>query len=179
MGTESRLYTIADLSEVWVLGRVYERDLRFLSLGQKATVSLDAFPGELFEGSVDYIGSELDPKTRTVEARVVLANASGRFRPGMFGSMTVFTGHQHVGGVHEDALLVPLAALQRVESGYVVYVMSGLGEFKQTPVRVIAQSREFAEITGVIEPGSRIVTGDTFLLESEVSKEEMGGGHSH
>lgn len=162
-----------------MLGSVYERDLRFLDVGQKATVSLDAFPGELFEGTVDYIGSELDPKTRTVEARVVLANPDRRFRPGMFGSMTVFTEHAHTGEIHEDALLVPLSALQRTDDGHAVYVRSGPGEFRQVPVQVIARSKELAEIRGEVEPGSEVVTGDTFILKSEASKEELGGGHSH
>jgi cobalt-zinc-cadmium efflux system membrane fusion protein len=179
VGTDSRLYTIADLSEVWVLGRVYERDLRFLRPGQKATVSLDAFPGELFDGTVEYLGSELDPRTRTIEARVALANPQRRFRPGMFGRVMVFTEHEHTGEAHEDAFLVPLAALQRTEAGYVVYVMLAPGEFRETPVQVIAQSKEFAEITGEIQPGARLATGDTFILKSEVSKEKMGGGHSH
>jgi len=173
--TATRLYTIADLSDVWVMGRVYERDIRALREGQKATLRLDAFPKQRFEGVVDYIGSQLDPSTRTVEARVILPNPEGRFRPGMFGMVTVFAD----AAPDADGLLVPTAALQRVAGGHVVFVVVGDGEYRQARVRVVAQSKEFAQIAGELRPGVRVAVGDTFILKSEVGKEAMGGGHSH
>jgi multidrug efflux pump subunit AcrA (membrane-fusion protein) len=124
---------------------------------------------------VDYIGSQLDPSTRTVEARVILPNPEGRFRPGMFGMVTVFSD----AAPDADGLLVPTAALQRVAGGHVVFVVVGDGEYRQARVRVVAQSKEFAQIAGELRPGVRVAVGDTFILKSEVGKEAMGGGHSH
>lgn len=179
VSTETQLYTVADLTDVWVMGRVYERDVRFLERGQKATVRLDAFPDELFDGVVDYIASQLDPDTRTVEARVVLPNPEARFRPGMFGTVTVFTNHHDERGSNDAGLLVPVGALQRVKDGYVVFALGDPGEFRQVSVRVLRKSKTFAEISGDIVPGDRIVVGDTFVLKSEVGKADMGGGHAH
>lgn len=173
--TATQLYTIADLSDVWVMGRVYERDIRLLREGQKATVRLDAFPDELFKGVVDYIGSQLDPDTRTVEARVVLPNPQRRFRPGMFGMVTVFSE----AAADAAGLLVPLAAVQRVAGGHVVFEIMGEGKFRQVPVQIVAQSKAFAQVTGDLQPGARIAVGDTFVLKSEVGKKAMGGGHGH
>ena len=175
VNTETQLYTIADLSDVWVMGRVYERDIRLLREGQKATVRLDAFPDELFKGVVDYIGSQLDADTRTVEARVELPNPQRRFRPGMFGMVTVFTE----GAADAAGLLVPLAAVQRVAGGHVVFEFMGEGEFRQVPVQIIAKSKDFAQVSGDLKVGDKLAVGDTFVLKSEAGKGEMGEGHAH
>ncbi|HOQ88462.1 MAG TPA: efflux RND transporter periplasmic adaptor subunit, partial [Phycisphaerae bacterium] len=180
VGTDSPLYTIADMSNVWVIGRVYEREMRFMKIGQKATVRLDAFPGELFEGVVDYIGSQLDPDTRTVQARVVLPNPERRFRPGMFGVVTVFMDRtSDATATAPGSLLVPISALQRVEDGHVVYRVIEEGVFEAVPVQVTARSQEFAEVTGGLAPDDQVVVGETFILKSEMGREAMGGGHSH
>ncbi|MCH7994719.1 MAG: efflux RND transporter periplasmic adaptor subunit [Planctomycetes bacterium] len=178
VNTDTHLYTIADLSNVWVMGRAYERDIRFLEPGQKTTVRLDAFPGQLFEGKVDYIANHLDPGTRTVQVRVVLPNPNGRLRPGMFGTVVIHIGEAS-GIAARIGTLVPAAALQRVKNGFVVFKATGPGEYKLVPVLVLGKSREFAEVTGAISIGDKVAVGDTFVLKSEVGKEEMGGGHSH
>lgn len=175
VSTDTTLYTIADPSDVWVMGRIYERDIRRLSAGRKATVRLDAYPDERFEGVVDYISSQLDPATRTVEARVVLPNPDGRFRPGMFGMLTVFSERES----SSDGLLVPSAAVQRVADGYVVFLDLGSGAYQEVPIEMIAQSKEFAQIAGDLPPGASVAVGDTFILKSEAGKGHMGEGHSH
>jgi RND family efflux transporter MFP subunit len=180
VGTNTPLYTIADMSDVWVIGRVYEREVRFLRVGQKATVRLDAFPGELFEGVVDYIGSQLDPDTRTVQARVVLPNPERRFRPGMFGVVTVFTPREgEATATASTSLLVPISALQRVEDGHVVYRVVEEGVFEAVPVQVAARSQDFAEVTGDLAADDRVVVGESFVLKSEMGRESLSsGGHA-
>jgi len=173
--TATQLYVIADLTDVWVMGRVYERNMRNLRKGQKAAVRLDAFPGESFEGVVDYIASQLDPDSRTVEARVVLKNPDRRFRPGMFGGVTVFYDRQEAASA-TIGLLVPLDAIQRVSDGYAVYRVIKPGEFEQLSVRVVAKSKGFAEVTGNLKVGDELATGDTFILKSVANKEQMGEG---
>ncbi len=178
VNTDTRLYTIVDSSDVWVMGRAYERDIRFLKPGQKTTVWLDAFPGKLFEGTVDYVASQLDPDTRTVQVRVVLPNPDGWLRPGMFGTVVIHIG-QKSDLTGQNGTLVPAAALQRTAGGFAVFQSTGPGEYKLIPVQVLGRSREFAEVTGEIGVGDQVAVGDTFVLKSEVGKEEMGGGHSH
>ena len=178
VGPESDVFLLADLSDVWVMGRAYERDIRLLKAGQEATIRLDAFPGQLFAGEIDYIASQLDPGTRTVEARVVLPNADGQLRPGMFGTVVIHVGHE-TDAAQREGMLVPAAALQRVKDGFVVFQATGPGEYKLVPVLVIGKTREFAEVTGAISIGDKVAIGDTFVLKSEAGKAEMGGGHSH
>ncbi len=178
VSTDTRLYTIADINDVWVMGRAYERDIRFLKRGQKATVRLDAFPGKFFDGKVAYVASQLDTDTRTVEVRVVMPNPQSRIRAGMFATVII---HVDDGkdSTKQKGMLVPAAALQRVKGGFVVFQAKGPGEYKLIPVQVLGKSREFAEVTGAISMGDKVAVGDTFVLKSEVGKEEMGGGHSH
>ena len=178
VGAESDVFVLADLSDLWVIGRAYERDIRFLERGQKATVRFDAFPGQLFEGEVDYVGSQLDPGTRTVQVRVVLPNPDGRRRPGMFVTVVIHVSNRK-DAAERQGMLVPAAALQRVKGGFVVFQVLGPGEYKLVPVQVRGKTREFAEVTGAISVGDMVAVGDTFVLKSEVGKEEMGGGHSH
>lgn len=178
VNTDTKLYTIADSSEVWVIGRAYERDIRFLRQGQETTVRLDAFPGERFDGEVDYVASHLDPHTRTVQVRVVLPNPRGRLRPGMFGTVVIHIG-EDAEVAATNAKLVPAEALQRITNGFAVFQVAGPGEYKLIPVQVLRKSREFAEVTGAIAIGDKVAVGDTFVLKSEVGKEKMGGGHSH
>ncbi|MFQ5512725.1 MAG: efflux RND transporter periplasmic adaptor subunit [Candidatus Krumholzibacteriia bacterium] len=175
VNTDTRLYTIADPSDVWVMGRAYERDIRFLKPGQDTTVRLDAFPGELFAGEVDYVASHLDPDTRTVQVRVVLPNPDGRLRPGMFGTVVI-----HIDNGREAAdpegILVPAGALR---GGFVVFQATGSGEYKLVPVQVLGRSRAFAEVRGALAVDDEVAVGDTFVLKSEIGKEGMGGGHAH
>lgn len=176
---DSQAFLIVDHSNVWVIGRAYERDLRLLRKEQKATVRLDAFPGELFEGSVDYIASQLDAETRTVGVRVVLDNPDSRFRSGMFGVMSVFANPSLNDRNHLSGLIVPRAAVQRVKGGFVVFRKTEPGVFRMLPVKVGGQSKEFALVSGDLRAGDLVAIGDTFVLKSESAKEEMGGGHSH
>ena len=89
--------------------------------------------------------------------------------------MTVFSQ----GAADAAGLLVPLAAVQRVAGGHVVFKIVNEGEFRQVPVRIIAKSKDFAQVSGDLKAGDKLAVGDTFVLKSEVGKEEMGGGHGH
>jgi len=176
---DSQAFQIVDPSEVWVMGRAYERDLRLLSTGQKAIVRLEAIPGEQFEGKVDYIASQLDLETRTVEVRVVLTNPGNRFRAGMFGVVSVFASTASGEPQQPLGLLVPRGAVQPVKGGFVVFRQMDPGEFQMIPVQVRGRSKEFAWVEGDLRVGDSVAIGDTFVLKSEAAKEEMGGGHSH
>jgi len=142
-------------------------------------VRLEAIPDEQFEGKVDYIASQLDPETRTVEVRVVLANPENRFRAGMFGVVSVFGSATSGEAQQPVGLLVPRGAVQPVKGGFGVFRQMEPGEFQMIPVQVRGRSKEFAWVEGDLQVGDSVAIGDTFVLKSEAAKEEMGGGHSH
>ncbi len=175
VGDDDDVFFIATLDSVWAKGRVTERDIRRVSIGQKVALDLDAIPGEQFMGTVSYIGSVLDPQSRTVDVHVVLPNPELRLRAGLFGRMLVFMGDH----AHDTALLVPNDALQRTDTGAIVYKETGPGEFHAVPVTLLHASQTHTEVQGALADGDRVAAGDIFVLKSEAGKESMGGGHSH
>src|SRR5205807_6777365 len=79
---------VADLSTVWVLGEIFERDLRFITIGQSAAIAAAAYPDDRFVGRIDYVSDSIDSATRTAKVRVSVPNPAGRLKPEMFASMT-------------------------------------------------------------------------------------------
>lgn len=175
VGEDDEVFFIAKLDPVWVMGRATERDLRRIEEGQKAIVQLDGLPDSDFSGEIDYLGSVLDPESRTLNVRVVLPNPDARLRAGLFGRMLVFVDEH----AHEETILVPNEALQRTETGAIVYRALEEGEFQAVPVSVLHTSDTLTEVQGKLSEGDRIAAGDIFVLKSEAGKESMGGGHSH
>jgi len=155
------LYRIADLSTVWVLADVYERDLPRVKAGQAATVTLDAFPGRSFAAKVDYLYPTLDAATRTTQIRLELANREGLLRPGLFAHAEVATG------TTAPALTVPASAL--IDSGerQVVLVAQDEGRFVPKPVKVGRRGSEHIEILEGVAAGERVVVSANFLIDAE------------
>ena len=91
--------------------------------------------------------------------------------------MTAFLEHDAVR--HSTAFLLPIAALQRVKDGFVVFKQNEPGEYEQVTVQLLEQSREFAEVTGALAVGDHVVVSDVFVLKSEAGKAHMGEGHQH
>jgi cobalt-zinc-cadmium efflux system membrane fusion protein len=155
--TTAPVMTVADLSSVWVTASVQEKDLAALFVGQPARISLNAYEGETVTGKVKFIGEILDADTRTVKVRIVVDNAAGRFRPGMFAKV-VFSGQPH------QALVVPATAL--VQSGFDtrVFVEQSPGVFVARKVTTGAQIDDRVEITAGLKAGERVVAKDGVLL---------------
>ncbi|WP_018987891.1 efflux RND transporter periplasmic adaptor subunit [Aromatoleum toluclasticum] len=155
------LYRIADLSTVWVLADVYERDLPRVKAGQPATVTLDAFPGRSFTAKVAYLYPTLDAATRTTPIRLELANPDGLLRPGLFAHAEVATG------TTAPALTVPTSAL--IDSGerQVVLVAQGEGRFAPRPVKVGRRGSEHVEILEGVAAGDSVVVSANFLIDAE------------
>ena len=170
-----QLFTVADLSRVWLELNVYERDLRRVALGQSVEVTTAAFPSRAFTGRIVYVGDILDPDTRTVRARVELPNPDGALRAGMFA--TAFIA---LGGSGISAALVPLDAVQELEGRKVVFVPGDEpGEFRAVDIVVSDQTHEggILVLSGVA-PGDQVVTSGAFLLRSELASGEIGE-HGH
>ena len=174
---EKTLFHVMDLSEVWLLVDVFERDVAQVTSGQKVSVSVTAYPQDRFEGKVDHVGAIVDPKSRAVKVRIVLANPTGRLKPGMFArislSDTKGDDHQH--------LFVPVEAVQRTEEGTIVFLPGDeAGEFVPRAVKTGHEAGKSVAIESGLSAGEVVVISGSFILKSELGKESLGeSGHSH
>lgn len=168
------LFVVADVSAVWVVGRVYEQDVAAAQIGAPATVTLQAYPGRTWPGTISYVASVLDERTRTLAIRVELDNPTGELRPGLFGRIAL---------VAPDAVAVPAvpeAAIVRIEDQDMVFVPAGEpGAFRAIPVTVGARARGLAELRTGLTAGVEIVTGGAFVLKSELMRGELSHEHGH
>jgi len=159
---QPNLFTIADLSTVWVLADVYENDLPMVNLGDPADVELNAYPGYKFRGRVDNISKVLDPNIRTAKVRIVLHNP-GMIRSGMFVKAT-FYGKQ--GRVCAN---VPAAAVLHLHDRDWVYVPVSPGQFRRTEVTTGAVVDGTQDILSGISPGQQVVA-DALALSAETEQ---------
>lgn len=172
---EEPLFVVADLSQVAVEGRVYEKDVGGAELGAAARLTLQAYPGKTWEGTLDYVSPHLDEKTRTTAVRLTLDNGERKLKPGLFGTVTILAKD----GAPPRAL-VPAAAVQRSKDGDIVFIPGDEpGEFKAVPVAVGTKRDGQAEIVSGLAPGAPLVVSGAFVLKSELMKSELGEGHSH
>ena len=169
-----QLFTVADLSRLWLELDIYERDLARIDRGQQVEVVTAAFPNRVFTGRIVYVGDIVDPDSRTVRARVELPNPDGALRPGMFTTATISLAE---GGA--TVMVVPVAAIQEIEGRQVVFVPGEQpGEFRAQPVQVGASSDAGVIILSGLQPGDSVVTNGAFLLRSELAEGEIGE-HGH
>jgi len=168
---DAAIFSIADLSTVWVALAVYQKDLSYLEMGDPVHIS-DKEGGEVVTGQISYISPIIDEATRTATARVVLPNASGHWRPGLFVTGAVEVDRHHV------ALLVPKTALQMVENRLCVFVQTEEG-FEPLPVVVGETNITQAEIVKGLKPNMRYVTKGAFTLKAQLEKGAFGDGHNH
>lgn len=164
---EQTLGSIADLREVWFLGRVFEKDLGSLKIGAGVEVQLNAYPKEHFEGRVDHIGQKIDPVARTVTARVSLTNRNDMLRIGLFGMASVETGGAQV---REPRLLVPRSALTEIGQKQVVFVKHSDGDFEMHGVVLGDAALGNVEIVSGLREGEEVVVEGVFTLKSAVLK---------
>ena len=142
--------------------------------GSPAEITLAALPGQKLRGEVDWVGREVDAHSRTVPIRIVLPNAGGQLKPGMFATAWVTTG-----GEGERVVAVPTAALQRMDDQWVVFLPRGEGRFEVRPVeRGRDLGNEVAVLSG-LKPGERVVVEGAFILRAEAEKNEGGAEHHH
>jgi len=159
----SEMFTIADLSQVWVMVDVFEHQIAWIEPGLTAEISVPAHPGKTWEGVVDYLYPDLDPKTRTLRVRLVFPNPELRLKPNMFADVVIY------GGPKKDALKIPREAL--IVTGERESVVKALGEGRFQPVDVVTgmQRGEEVEILSGLNEGDEIVVSGQFLIDSESS----------
>jgi cobalt-zinc-cadmium efflux system membrane fusion protein len=157
---QPNLFTIADLSRVWVLCDVYENDLAMVRVGDRADVRLNAFPDRGFTGRISNIGKVLDPNLRTAKVRIEIQNP-GLMRAGMFVTATFFGQHGR------KFAAVPATALLRLHDRDWVFVPEGNGLFRRTEVKgARAEPGNLQQIASGIQPGQKVVN-DALALQAE------------
>jgi RND family efflux transporter MFP subunit len=166
----SELFTIVDLSTVWIVGDVYERDLGRVHNGSAVTMTSPALPGQTLRGRISYIDPQVAAGTRTSRLRVQAANPGLRLRLGMYVEMVVGESES------VEALFVPRSALQTIDSTSVVYVPDPAqpGRFVERPVQVGSQSGSDVEVAAGLGEADRVVAEGSFFLRAE--RERLGLG---
>jgi len=165
---ETMLYTVADLSDVWVLAQVFQSDAGKIKPGDPAEVTVDAYPGRLFNGRVDYILPQFDMNTRTLPVRLVFANPGLKLRPGMYVNIRVKLPM----GRH---LVVPASAVFHSGTKNLIFAYAGEGSIEPREVELGPQvGDQFVVIKG-LKAGEDIVTSANFLIDSEAQLQAAAG----
>lgn len=165
---ETKLYTVADLSTVWVYAQVFQTDLARVKPGDAATVSVDAYPGRAFRGKVDYILPEVDMNTRTARVRLVFPNQALALKPGMFVNVTLKNSLGR-------ALTVPASAIFHSGSRSLVFISKGEGNFEPREVSLGERAEDDYAVLKGIKAGETLVTSANFLIDSEAQLQAAAG----
>ncbi len=162
--------SVVDFSEVWFLGRVFEKDLARLRVGAKCEVQLNAYPGDSFAGFVEYVGQRTDPVARTLTARIKLRNDGDRLRIGLFG-----TAHVELAESSQAAaqIIVPRSAVTDVGGKHVVFVQAADGDFVVHEVRLGNAALAQVEVLSGLSEGENVVIGGVFTLKSLLLKSTL------
>ena len=170
----AELFRIVDLTVVWALIEVFERDAGRLRVGQEATVTLPSYPGEVFYGKVTFVYPVLSPETRTLRARVELKNAELKLKPGMFA--TVSLSVSKIAG-NTQPLSIPRDALVDTGEHQYVFVQRSVGRFEPRAVQVGARGADTVQIVSGLSDDDIVVTTGNFLLDSESRLRAAIAGH--
>ena len=175
-GTE--IYVVADLSDVWVDAQVRESDAADLRVGSGADLEFATYPGRTYKGRVTFLYPTVAEQTRSLRARITIANVDGRLKPGMYATVRLSSPTR-------STLTVLRSAVLQTGERAVVFVDQGKGALRPVDVVTGRAAGEYVEILSGLEPGQHVVTSAQFLLDSESNLAEvmksmigMGGGAS-
>jgi RND family efflux transporter MFP subunit len=155
------LYTIADLSSVWVMGSIYEYELPFVRNGQEAEITLPYEPGVVYKGRISFIYPYLSPATRTIQVRIDFKNPGMKLKPDMFVDVAI---KSEVAG---DVIKVPTDAVIRTGTRNVVITALGGGKFLPKEVTLGPAGRGMVQIASGLKEGETVVVSGQFLIDSE------------
>jgi len=170
------LFTIARLESLWLFLQVFEKDLHAVREGAAVTLTCESHPDHRFSGTIDFVGEVLDPHSRTVQARAVIANPDGKLKPGMFVYASIDAGDEN--GDDAPRLAIPVPAVATVDGRDVVFVQTDERTFALRPVVLGEVSRDWVEIRSGLAEGENIAVQGVFTLKSEVLKDGLAG-HDH
>ena len=166
------LFTIADLSVLWIEANLMEKDLARIKVGDAAVVTVSALPGERIAGKLTYIGSTLDKETRTIRGRIEVRNADGRLKPEMFATAAIQTSSR------TKAIVLPEEAVVLISAQPTVFVEDSDG-FEPRLVKLGERLQGRIVITSGLQPNDLVVVAGTFALKARSLKSQIGEGHAH
>ncbi len=161
------LFTVGDIQNLWLFAQLYEKDLSRVHAGEDLEVTTEAFPGDRFRGRIDYVSDQVDPATRTARARSLIANPTGKLKPGMFveARLAVASGN--------PVLAVPGSAITEVDKAPTVFVAISDGVFEPRPIQPGRAGQTTTEVLEGLRAGERVVTEGTLTLKAEMQKSEL------
>lgn len=165
--TDQKLFTVANLTDVWVIGNVPEKDVRFIRKDQLVNVVLAAYPHALFSGTITYIGDVLNPATRTMSLRVTVPNPDRLLKPEMFAVVSVSTAST------PDVLSIPLAAVQDGLAGKMVFVQREAEAFEARAIKLGNEEGDVVRVLEGLRVGEQVVTKGSFALKSEMERHKI------
>ena len=165
------LFTVADLSTVWIEANLTEDTLASVKKGAAATVTVAAYPGERFPGRVTYVASLLDKDSRTIPARIEVANKDGRLKPEMFASATIETGT-----LTKDVLSVPDGAILLLQGQPTVFVAEH-GGYEARAIEPGGTLSGRTVVKSGLAVGDEVVTAGAFALKARLLKSQIGDTH--
>ncbi|QEM67183.1 efflux RND transporter periplasmic adaptor subunit [Geobacter sp. FeAm09] len=169
VNTGDVLFNIADLSRVWVEIEVYENEFPNIKIGQRVEIQSQSFPGKPFSGRIAFIYPFLDPKTRTVKARVEMANPGMKLKPDMFVRASIKIG---LG----KAIVVPVTAVMDTGKRQVAWIETSPGMFEPRDVQLGQRTDDRVQVLSGLKPGDKVAVSGAYLIDSE-SQLKGGGGH--
>ena len=158
------LYKTADLSTVWLIAQVQEQDLGQIRPGQKAHATFVAFPGKVFDGTVDFLYPTLSPETRTAKVRIVVPNTGALLRSDMYATVGIEAAPS---ATAPSVVAVPTSAIIDSGARQVVLVVKGEGKFEPRPVHLGARGDGYTEVLAGLKEGEQVVTSANFLIDAE------------
>ena len=158
---KDEIYLIADLSRIWVNVDIFEDELSWLKLGDRAEMRVRAEPGRTYKGKITFIHPILNPKSRTVQVRLEFDNADLSLKPGMFANVTLYVDPQL------NAVVVPAEAVIRSGSREQVFVVREPGKFEPREVTLGVSAEGMVQLLTGVKAGEEVVTSSQFLIDSE------------
>lgn len=170
VGPTDTLVVVGATSELWLVIDLYERDLGKVHLGDEVTISTVAFPDRTFRGKVDQLGAVVDPVRRVLEGRIVLENPDDLLKPGMTATARILSAPDSTSTV----IAVPRGALQSIDGQPFVFVEHGPGKFEMRAVERGSDLEDGVEVLRGLAGSETIAVDGSFILKSEVLREQMG-----
>ncbi len=157
---ETKIFTIADHTEIWAYVRIYENEISYVAQGQPVVMTTAAYPGEVFRGDITYVYPHLNVETRTMRVRLEFPNPDLRLKPGMYSNIEIQVS---LGAT----LAVPESAVLRTGKRDLVFVDLGSGQMQLRQVEIGATASGYYEILKGLTPGERVVSAANFLIDAE------------
>ena len=168
---DKELFTVADMSTVWVLADVYEKDLTKIARQGAVSIKVDAYPDRVFRGQITHVSDVIDPTTRSAKVRCVVENRDGALKLDMFAKVTLAAGEER------DAIAVPVDAVQQVDGQSIVFVRQSPTRFERRIVQLGRRSGDVVEVLSGLTDGQTVVGKGSFYLKTALLRERIGDEH--